>query len=481
MATRLLVFLACIFSVAADTPANCTYDDVVGSWTFHVGPAGHDNTLDCSKFTKANAVRKVQITLDFPDVATDSNGNIGFWTLIYNQGYETVINKYKWFAFSLYSQQGKKVTSLCHQTFPGWVHDEHDRDWACYVGEKNGAPIAKVNEELPLNHEGNKEHFKNNHAFIEALNSAQHLWTAKAYPELEKYTMEEIWHRSGQRKTIQSPGTAPVTEATRREATMLPHSWDWRNVSGRDWVSPIRDQGKCGSCYAFASCGMMEARWRIATNLTARPVFSPQDIMNCGNYSQACAGGFPYLVGGKYGQDFGLVEEACFPYKGKKGQCHTPRNKNCGPKYFTQSYNYIGGFYGGCNQYLMMAELVKNGPIAISIEVYPDLQHYKGGIYHHVTKKKMFDYLAKMNINEDTATNVMHPYNPWEITNHVVVIVGYGVGTAAEKFTPYWTIKNSWGAKWGEDGFFRMVRGIDNISCESIAVAAAPGQVIGPN
>ena len=94
--------------------------------------------------------------------------------------------------------------------------------------------------------------------------------------------------------------------------------------------------------------------------------------------------GFPYLVAGKYAQDFGVIPEACYPYKAKDEHCH-PTHLGCNRTYVSE-YDYVGGFYGGCNEPLMRVELVKNGPIAVSFEVYEDLVMYKRGIYHHTGK-----------------------------------------------------------------------------------------------
>ena len=74
-------------------------------------------------------------------------------------------------------------------------------------------------------------------------------------------------------------------------AKSLPDEFDWRNVDGKNYVSPVRDQAKCGSCYAFGTLGMLEARVRILSNDTKAPVFSTQDIVSCSEYSQGCKGG----------------------------------------------------------------------------------------------------------------------------------------------------------------------------------------------
>ena len=74
--------------------------------------------------------------------------------------------------------------------------------------------------------------------------------------------------------------------------------------------------GGCGSCYAFASMGMLETRLRVLSNNRLRLSLSPQDVVECSKYSQGCDGGFPYLIAGKYTEDFGAVPESCNPYKG---------------------------------------------------------------------------------------------------------------------------------------------------------------------
>lgn len=117
---------------------------------------------------------------------------------------------------------------------------------------------------------------------------------------------------------------------------------------------------------------------------------------------------------------------------------------------FTFFNEFISSF--SCNEELMMKNLVENGPIAVSFMVYGDFMHYKGGIYQHTT--------------------LTNGFNPFEITNHVVLVVGYGYDSDIGH--KYWLVKNSWGTKWGEDGFFRIMRGVDECSIESIAVQSFP-------
>ena len=76
----------------------------------------------------------------------------------------------------------------------------------------------------------------------------------------------------------------------------LPESYDWRNKGGKNFITPIRNQGSCGSCYSFASMGCLEAGVAIATNGRIMPVFSPQYIVSCSNYSQGCDGGMFFFL-----------------------------------------------------------------------------------------------------------------------------------------------------------------------------------------
>ncbi|XP_075054810.1 dipeptidyl peptidase 1-like [Mixophyes fleayi] len=438
---------------AADTPANCSFPDLQGTWEFQVSPSkggARDKDIDCSNLGPVE--KSLKITMKELNVAEDEFGNLGFFTLIYNQGFEIVINNYKWFAFFKYEQRDSNITSYCHDTFPGWVHDVLGRNWACFVGKKVSSKSGERVNPSPYPKEGgwlSSKPFKHNPTFLEQINSVQKSWTAKAYPEYERMSMEDLLRRAGGRKSKIASIPPPAPMPTDEKYQGLPDAWDWRNIQGANFVSPVRDQGSCGSCYSFGAMAMLESRIRVMTRLQQKPILSPQQVVSCSNYSQGCDGGFPYLIAGKYAQDFGIVEDADFPYTGSDSPCTL---KDQQYKYYSAEYHYVGGFYGGCNEAYMKYELIMGGPLAVSFEVYDDFMYYAGGIYHH--------------------TGLQDKFNPFQLTNHAVLLVGYGSDSkTGEK---YWIVKNSWGESWGESGFFRIRRGTDECAIESIAVSATP-------
>nr|CAH8851228.1 unnamed protein product [Trichobilharzia regenti] len=437
--------------VNADTPANCTYEDAHGQWIFHVG----DYASKCSENLKPK--QSITINLLYPDIAIDAFGNRGHWTLIYNQGFEVTINHRKWLVIFYYKKNGDYN---CHKSMPMWTHDTLIRQWKCFMAEKIGVHTSpKTNKLIPFKGFGNTL-YQVDVDLVNRINTHQNSWQATVYPELSKYTMAEIRNRAG---GVKSSLSRPATMLHRSKASEellaltrnLPTEFDWVNPPNglRSPVTPIRNQESCGSCYAFASAAALEARIRLASNFTLQPILSPQAIVDCSPYSEGCSGGFPFLIAGKYAEDFGFVPEDCDPYTGIDGD-KCPISKNC-TRYYATNYGYIGGYYGATNEELMRLELVNNGPFPVGFEVYEDFQFYKQGVYRH----------TGLHSNR-------YGFDPFELTNHAVLLVGYGVDKSTGE--PYWKIKNSWGPGWGEKGFFRILRGVDECGIESLGVRFDP-------
>jgi len=246
---------------------------------------------------------------------------------------------------------------------------------------------------------------------------------------------------------------------------VLPEKFDWRNVHGKNYLFPAVDQGSCGSCYAVAVADMITSRVAVQTNNSVRVPMAAQEIIECGEkWNQGCDGGFPYLAS-KYVSDFGLTSEACYKYaeRGFNAPRHygngcqldqlaVTNSKACQYRVKASKYEYVGGCYGCATEDAMMREIYENGPIVVGFQVNMAMMHYSAGIFLQVDLPDV-------------------QLNPWEQTNHAVLVVGWGVSS---KGTKYWAVKNSWGAQWGNKGYFYVERGSDTMAFESMPVMAVP-------
>jgi len=189
--------------------------------------------------------------------------------------------------------------------------------------------------------------------------------------------------------------------------------------------------------------------------MTVTPSISAQEVLSCSRQNQACDGGFPYLVT-KHGFEQGFVDANDAPYTGTSVSC--PSTLSSAQRYYlTSDYGYVGGYYGACNEALMMSELHANGPIVVAFWVTDSLYYYSGGIF-----------AQECPVQEEAEDSDV--VNAWENTNHAVTLVGWGVDGDQK----YWIVQNSWGSDWGEVGYFRIARGIDECAIESMASYGHP-------
>uniref|UniRef100_G3SZW4 Cathepsin B n=1 Tax=Loxodonta africana TaxID=9785 RepID=G3SZW4_LOXAF len=254
----------------------------------------------------------------------------------------------------------------------------------------------------------------------------------------------------------------------------LPENFDAReNWPNCPTIKEIRDQGSCGSCWAFGAVEAISDRVCIHTNGNVNVEVSAEDLLTCCHMEcgDGCNGGFPagawnfwtkkgLVSGGLYDSHSQI---GCRPYsippcehhvngsrppcKGEGGE--TPKcSKTCEPGYspsYKEDKHYGYSSYGvPSSEQEIMAEIYKNGPVEGAFSVYTDFLVYKSGVYQHVTGE--------------------------EVGGHAIRILGWGV----ENGTPYWLAANSWNTDWGDNGFFKILRGQDHCGIESEIVAGIP-------
>jgi len=214
-------------------------------------------------------------------------------------------------------------------------------------------------------------------------------------------------------------------QSTRVLEDALPEKLDWRSVNGLDYVAPVKNQGRCGSCVAFAAASTFETQLNIVTQSIARGWnFSPQHLFSCGGGS-CSSGWFPAsAMDSLAGQ--GVPEEACFPYKsGALGEdlscrqtCSDSKSRSLKAEMRVRSKLLGGASIDDVKKALL------NGPLMTTMKVFNDFYFYTGGVYRH----------QKGGISG----------------GHAVMIVGWNNEDRA------WIVRNSWGTDWGEQGDFRI-------------------------
>ncbi|KAJ8729143.1 hypothetical protein PYW08_000724 [Mythimna loreyi] len=202
-----------------------------------------------------------------------------------------------------------------------------------------------------------------------------------------------------------------------------PDSYDWRD---HGVVTPVKDQGMCGSCYAFSAIGNIESQNALKTHQLLR--LSEQQIVDCDQENDGCGGGLMNVAMRSLIDQGGVESEADYPYEEISKTCNFDANKVKVKLAYCLSFNLT-------SQEKLKQLVYHSGPIAIGIQG-SGLQTYVKGIIS----------------DDDCDIGGL---------NHGVLLVGYG----SEDGVPYWIVKNSWGTIFGEDGYFRMHRGDDSRSC----------------
>ncbi|KAG5683483.1 hypothetical protein PVAND_012760 [Polypedilum vanderplanki] len=198
---------------------------------------------------------------------------------------------------------------------------------------------------------------------------------------------------------------------------------DWRKEGA---ITPVKNQGKCASCWAFSANGALEAHNFLRKRTGPIPL-SEQNLIDCVTENDGCDGGYMTNAYEYVARNPGVDTEASYPYEQRNSTCRFKR-ENVGGECMTHMEIQIG------NEEALKQAVATVGPVAAGIDGgQHSFQFYKSGFYY------------EPKCDQDV--------------NHAVLIVGYGKTETGEE---YWICKNSWDTDWGEEGYVRMAKNRNN-------------------
>uniref|UniRef100_A0A8C7D6P4 Cathepsin H n=1 Tax=Oncorhynchus kisutch TaxID=8019 RepID=A0A8C7D6P4_ONCKI len=202
-----------------------------------------------------------------------------------------------------------------------------------------------------------------------------------------------------------------------------PESVDWRKKG--HYVTAVKNQGPCGSCWTFSTTGCLESVTAIATGKLLQ--LSEQQLVDCAQAfnNHGCNGGLPSQAFEYIKYNKGIMTEEDYPYTAHDDTCKFKTELAAA---FVKDVVNITKY----DEMGMLDAVARFNPVSLAYEVTSDFMHYDGGVY-----------------------TSMECHNTTDTVNHAVLAVGYG----EEKGTPYWIVKNSWGSSWGMKGYFFIERG----------------------
>lgn len=268
-----------------------------------------------------------------------------------------------------------------------------------------------------------------------------------SYPHYSKGYKQSAW----------ANGPLQVANLSEYEIANAPDSIDW---SKKGATSRVKNQDKCGSCWAFSTVEGVESAVFMSTG-SLPPPLSTEELVNCEKQDDGCDGGdIPEAV--QYLKKNGMATASDYPdrssHTGKTGRCKW--NHKSAVKVTGMQYAIPPCRSRDCsrqNEEALAAALAKFGPLSICINSGDgqsgDWMKYKGGVLKGSCKAKQ------------------------SLIDHCVQLVGYDK-KAAE---PYWKIRNSWTTSWGEEGFIRLPYGNKNeccVGCEAVIISATTSEEV---
>ena len=319
------------------------------------------------------------------------------------------------------------IVLLC-LSFSAWTLDVSNYDlrnvreedigslFALYIAHRAPIPLQPTLERY--------NYFRSQVLEIVAHNSNKKNTWKKTITQFTGLTMKEL-----EGLAIMAPQHCSATNGISASPNFnAPAYVDWREAGV---VTPVKNQAKCGSCWAFSSTGAIESHWALAKD-TVAPLLSAQQLVDCaGDFNNfGCNGGLPSQAFEYLKHVGGLQTEIDYPYKAVDGTCYFDKKK-VAVTVSSGSANITQG-----DEKSLLEAVVNKGPVSIAYQVIAGFKDYAGGVY----------------VAEGCKTDP-------DSVNHAVLAVGYG--TDKKTGLDYWLVKNSWGNAWGESGYFRIKRGVN--------------------
>jgi len=266
---------------------------------------------------------------------------------------------------------------------------------------------------------------------INEVNRSKTTWVAGRNARFEGVTVAMARKMMGTR-LVHSEATTLLASGS------IPASFDAREKWSK-CVHPIRNQGQCGSCWAFGATEAFSDRICIATGGKTNVILSPEQLVACDTTDMGCQGG--YLANAwQFMATNGVVSDSCLPYTSGDGStpsCASTCTDSTDP--FTKYTVDASSIVTPKDIASIQTAIMTNGPVEAGFTVYQDFMSYKSGIYKHVSGGVM--------------------------GGHAIKIVGWG----NEGGVDYWIVANSWGPAWGLSGFFNIAFGECGIEGNVIA------------
>lgn len=295
---------------------------------------------------------------------------------------------------------GKPSLTQNWESFKTTHNKQYNVDEESYRKVVFAANLAKINKH-------NEEYAAGEHTWMMGVN------------HLCDLTHEEFMERN----KLKVPDMPKQAKKYQMQAKTMAAQVDWRD---QGYVTDVKDQGQCGSCWAFGAIASLEAAQFEKHGSTVQ--MSDQQVVDCDNQNSGCNGGWYDTAWQYIKEEGGVTTTAAYPYHAKDETCKASQHN------FVST---VSGCYGGPNYYCdnggkvgdeaVLKEMLNDRPIAVAVDATP-FQLYHSGLLDC----RSFHQL-----------------------NHAVFAVGYGT----EGSDDYWIIKNSWGGAWGEDGYVRVKAG----------------------